>query len=223
MSHKQRVYIAGPISHGDLRTNIRQGTEAAINLMKLGYAPLCPMLACYMSGDTPTIDGFGTDHPTNCGFNHKEWLDCDLPWVAVSDLLLRLPGESKGADMEVKHATELGIPVYHSVQEIIDKPPSQGDPRFVEILQQIKALHIKKSADYGADDDLLANVRGAEEFGIPAWIGVLIRMRDKMSRLARFAKKGALQNESAQDSLRDLASYSLIASILLEEETTGGS
>jgi hypothetical protein len=42
---------------------------------------------------------------------HSEWLESDFAWVAVSDLVLRLPGDSRGADMETKFARERGIPV----------------------------------------------------------------------------------------------------------------
>jgi hypothetical protein len=34
------------------------------------------------------------------------------------DAVLRLPGESKGADQDVKIAQELGIPVYHALDEV---------------------------------------------------------------------------------------------------------
>lgn len=42
---------------------------------------------------------------------HETWLEQDFPWVAASDIVLRLPGESTGADLEVELANELGIPV----------------------------------------------------------------------------------------------------------------
>lgn len=44
--------------------------------------------------------------------NHQAWIESDLPWVQCSDLLIRLPGYSEGADMEVQHAKEHGIPVF---------------------------------------------------------------------------------------------------------------
>lgn len=105
-----KVYIAGPISRGILQDNIDQSREAARRLMEAGFAPLNPMLSCFSESNTPHL---------GCGFTHQEWIDSDLPWVASADALLRLPGESKGADMEVAHAEEHGIPVYHSVQDLI--------------------------------------------------------------------------------------------------------
>ena len=39
-----------------------------------------------------------------------------------------------------------------------------GDPRFLAILDELKATHQKKSADYGTNSDFLANVRASENW-----------------------------------------------------------
>lgn len=96
-----------------------------------------------------------------------------------------------------------------------------GDPRFKAILDEMWALHQKKAADYGTDSDLLSNLRGSEAFGIPAWLGALIRMNDKVRRLQTFARKKSLVNESVEDSLTDLACYAILALILLRESPGG--
>lgn len=41
--------------------------------------------------------------------------------IARCDAILRVPGESKGADQDVKLAMELGIPVYHSLDELLNQ------------------------------------------------------------------------------------------------------
>lgn len=94
-----------------------------------------------------------------------------------------------------------------------------GHPRFYELLQEMAELHSRKNHDYSGDDPL-ANLRGCEEIGIPAWKGVLVRLQDKWGRLKTFAKKGRLEvtNESAKDTLMDNAVYSLLCIILLDEE-----
>lgn len=94
----------------------------------------------------------------------------------------------------------------------------RGSEHFHEELLSLGELHDKKQQDYGTEADPFANVRAAEDFGVPAWLGCLIRMNDKMTRLKTFAKKGSLSNESVEDSLRDLAVYSLIALCLYKEE-----
>jgi hypothetical protein len=78
-------------------------------------------------------------------------------------------------------------------------------------------LHKKKAQDYGTDADVLANVRASADFGVPAWIGVMIRANDKMIRIKSMAKKGYLTNESVEDSLMDLAAYALLALVLYRE------
>lgn len=96
-----------------------------------------------------------------------------------------------------------------------------GDPCFLVILDEIRAMHIKKGADYGTSKDHFANVRASEEFGIPAWMGAVLRGNDKMARLKAFAQKGKLENESVEDSLIDLANYAIIALVLWREKAGG--
>lgn len=96
---------------------------------------------------------------------------------------------------------------------------SAGDPRFHALLKQMGDLHDKKQEDYGSDHDPFANVRASQEWGVPSWIGALVRLNDKVHRLKRFAQKGVLANESAEDSMMDIAVYSLIALLLYREQT----
>ena len=94
----------------------------------------------------------------------------------------------------------------------------KGDPRFHAILAALGRLHDRKQADYGREGDPLANIRASAEWGVPAWVGALIRLTDKVRRLQAFARRGTLANEGAVDSLRDIAVYAILAEILLEEE-----
>lgn len=93
----------------------------------------------------------------------------------------------------------------------------QGDPRFHALLDEIGRLHDKKQADYGAEGDPFANVRASQEWGVPAWVGALVRLNDKVHRLKQFAQRGTLANESAEDSMLDIAVYALIALVLYRE------
>lgn len=90
--------------------------------------------------------------------------------------------------------------------------------RFHEILKELADLHDKKQADYGRGDDPFANVRASLEWGVPGWVGALIRGNDKIRRLQALLINGKLENESAEDSLRDLAVYAIIALVLFEQE-----
>ena len=94
---------------------------------------------------------------------------------------------------------------------------SPGDPRLHTLLAEIGELHDRKQQDYGTDSDPFANVRASELWGIPAWVGAMIRLNDKVKRLQTLALRGNLANESPKDSFMDIAVYALIASILYEE------
>lgn len=101
----------------------------------------------------------------------------------------------------------------------MDRHPSSQ--RFHDILKILGDLHDQKQADYGTDTDPFANVRASERFGIPAWVGAILRGNDKMARLQTFIRKGELKNESVEDSLKDLAVYAIIGLVLFEERGEG--
>jgi hypothetical protein len=97
-------------------------------------------------------------------------------------------------------------------------PTSQA---FFDLCDDLKEMHRKKSRDYGcpSGDDPLANIRnGAKFVGIPSWKGAMVRLSDKVTRLAAYNATGRLENESLEDNLFDLASYALLALLLHREE-----
>jgi hypothetical protein len=89
---------------------------------------------------------------------------------------------------------------------------------FHERLKDMQALHDLKNKDYGAKHDPYANVRASQDFGVPAWLGAIIRLNDKITRIKSFCAKGELANESLEDSIRDIAVYGAIAWDLYLEE-----
>jgi hypothetical protein len=110
---------------------------------------------------------------------------------------------------------------YGSTQDSQTHPTSQA---FFDLCDQLKEMHRRKSRDYGcpSGDDPLANIRnGAKFVGIPSWKGAMVRLSDKVTRLASYNATGRLENESLEDNLFDLASYSLLALLLHREERDG--
>lgn len=104
------------------------------------------------------------------------------------------------------------------LNELPVHPTSQA---FYDLCDAMKEMHRKKSSDYGCPSgtDPLANIRnGAKFVGIPAWKGAMVRLSDKVTRLATFNATGRLENESLEDNLFDLAAYSLLALLLHREE-----
>ena len=98
----------------------------------------------------------------------------------------------------------------------MDRHPNSA--RFHELLEAAGKMHDSKQADYGRGDDPFANVRASVDFGVPSWVGCMIRANDKMRRLQTMAVKGSLANESVLDSFMDLAVYALIGYVLYEQE-----
>lgn len=96
-----------------------------------------------------------------------------------------------------------------------------ASPRFHALVKEIAELHDRKNSDYSGAVDPFANFREAEKMGVSAFLGCLVRMGDKWSRVQTLVRKGeenrAVVDESLTDTLRDLAVYSLIAICLLEE------
>lgn len=94
---------------------------------------------------------------------------------------------------------------------------------FEQAIQEILDMHTKKQIDYGRPEqgDPFANVRASEDFGIPGWIGAIIRANDKVRRLQKAARGGKLANESIEDSLLDAAVYFIIALCLFREVQDG--
>jgi hypothetical protein len=89
---------------------------------------------------------------------------------------------------------------------------------FVKLLEEMQRLHESKSADYGSEDDPLANIRqGADFVNIEPWRGCMVRIADKVQRLRTFCRTGRLVHEGVRDTLLDLSAYSLLAIVLFDE------
>lgn len=99
-----KVYIASPYTKGDVAINVKTQMDCADELMNLGYAPFVPLYTHFQH----------MVHPRP----YQDWIELDKVWVLSCDCLLRLPGESKGADGEVELALANGIPVFYNVEEL---------------------------------------------------------------------------------------------------------
>lgn len=93
----KRIYIAGPYSKGDVVMNLRAVILVADKLAQAGHFPFIPHLSHFWH--------------LLCPHDYEFWIGQGLAWLEVCDYVLRLPGESIGADREVERAKELDIPV----------------------------------------------------------------------------------------------------------------
>lgn len=95
--HPLRVYVAGPMSQGDLMLHVREAALAGKAILDAGGIPFLPQVCAFWHMVTPA--------------DYETWLAYDMEWLRACDVLLRLPGESEGADREVAQAKRWGIRV----------------------------------------------------------------------------------------------------------------
>jgi hypothetical protein len=111
------ILIAGPYQSGTggdphlMAANLTRLEAAAWPIFRSGHIP---MIGEWVALPVLSSAGAGPDHPLADQVlyptAHRLLQHCDA--------VLRLPGESTGADQDVAIATERGIPVYHRVEEI---------------------------------------------------------------------------------------------------------
>lgn len=99
-----RVYIASPYTFGDVAINVRNQMQVVDELINEGYLPFCPLYFHFQH----------IFHPRP----YTDWLRIDISWMLACHCVLRLDGESKGADEEVRIAKENNIPVVYSIEEL---------------------------------------------------------------------------------------------------------
>lgn len=99
------IYIASPYTnYYDKQDAVNVQIDTFAKLLELGHEPIAPVLSHYVD----------QRHPAS----YERRLQWCLAMVGVSDVLLRLPGDSDGADREVAEARRLGKPVVHGISEI---------------------------------------------------------------------------------------------------------
>lgn len=90
------TYLAGPYS-SDPERNTARAIEALHHLLDAGVPAICPHLSHLAE--------------THRARDYEDWMALDLRLLERCDVLVRLPGDSAGADREVAHARHRGIPV----------------------------------------------------------------------------------------------------------------
>lgn len=123
MKRRRRlVYLSGPVSNGgqydlaEQRQRMETAIETAQSIFERGYAVILPHLTVVW--DLALLDQQGR---TN---SHDDWMENDRLILKRCDVLFRLPGDSAGADREVRWAGEEGIPVFRSVDALVEALPA---------------------------------------------------------------------------------------------------
>lgn len=100
-----KVYVASPYSIGDTEENVYRNMEAGDMLIQEGFYPFIPLLMHFQDKEFPKT--------------YDYWLDYCLEWLYCCDAVLRLDGESKGADLEVQEALNAEIPVFYNIIDLM--------------------------------------------------------------------------------------------------------
>ena len=104
--NKKYIYIAGPYTKGDTVQNVRAAILVGDEIANAGHYPFIPHLTMFWH--------------IICPHEYQFWLDQDIGYLLKCDYLVRIPGESSGADGEVQIAKDNGIPVFFSVDACLD-------------------------------------------------------------------------------------------------------
>ena len=97
------VYLSGPMTYGSQFGNVREAMRQAALLRDAGCAVMVPQLTAFWDLVYPG------DYDTYIA------MDCAL--IERCDLLIRIPGASKGCELEVAHAHAHGIEVFEGTVE----------------------------------------------------------------------------------------------------------
>lgn len=112
------ILIAGPYRSGTgddpakMAANLRRLEQASWPLFKAGHVPMIGewvALPVWQSAGGKTL---GDELYDQIFYPTAERL------LAICDAVLRLPGESNGADNDVRIATERGLPVYYRLEDV---------------------------------------------------------------------------------------------------------
>lgn len=100
------IYISCPYTKGDVAVNVRNSVFAADQVIACGHLPYNPLLSHF--------------HHIISPHNYAYWMELDLKLIYKMDAVIRLAGESAGADKECELARRLGIPVFeiHQVDKV---------------------------------------------------------------------------------------------------------
>lgn len=102
---KVKCFISGPYSQGNINENVRNAMMTFDRLVDAGLAPFIPHLYHYQDIMSPR--------------DYNTWLSLTIEWINVCNCLIRLPGDSAGADLEVEIAKQHGLRIYHHLHDCI--------------------------------------------------------------------------------------------------------
>lgn len=114
------ILIAGPYRSGTnddpqlMRQNLRRLEDAALPIFRAGHLPVIGEWFALPLLDVAGCKALGDDIYNEILYPVAGRI------ITKCDAILRLPGESKGADGDVELARQSGIPVYYDLDEVLN-------------------------------------------------------------------------------------------------------
>jgi len=123
------VYISGPYTQGDPVENARNAMLVGTAVFLLGGAPFVPH----------TSITWHAIHP----MKWEQWLALDLAMLRRCDSIIRLPGESSGADLEWNEAGQWGLLRYDHIHYWVKEhaPERWRAPHTANFIEAMRALN----------------------------------------------------------------------------------
>lgn len=108
------VYVASPYTKGDNFVNVQRQIEVGNKLIDFGIIPYLPLVgSAYLHAQKER--------------HFSEWLGMDFNIIMKCDAILRLSGESSGADMEERFANTIKKPVFYTVEAVVKYFVKEGN------------------------------------------------------------------------------------------------
>jgi hypothetical protein len=98
----KKVFISGPYT-SDPEINTELAIDAGTEIIKLGHCPFIPHLSHFVE--------------LRNHIPYETWLKIDLVWMKLCDCVYRLPGRSKGADLECREASGI-MPIFFDFNKL---------------------------------------------------------------------------------------------------------
>jgi hypothetical protein len=111
MEKPLKIYIAGPYSaetYEQRRRNVNIAIDASFIVLSKGHFPFIPHLTHFVDERAKEL---------SIDLKWEDYIRWDLVWLRLCDGFLYLAG-SRGADLELQEAKNLGKIIFYSIEEI---------------------------------------------------------------------------------------------------------
>ena len=179
-----KVYIAAPYTSNP-EENTLNVLQVADKLLEKGFIPIVPHLSHYWDLLFPK--------------NYTIWIMIGLALLEGCDVVLRLPGLSKGADIETEYAKRLGIPII-LMGDDFDSAVNDIKCHKETLFSKAHSVCVQRSEEYNQ-----GTVK-RDDYWLYGNKSIIHEMWKKVLRLVSLEESGQLKDKG-NDSLVDIVNY----------------